>query len=71
MAEEKKTGPYKAEDMVKVADSEGNVQPDPVPAAWVGTDLLPPGTKKATKAQVDKAEGSDAGGDSGDSDSGS
>lgn len=67
MAEQKKSGPYTEDDMVHVVNDAGEVQKDPVPAAWVGTDLLPAGSKKATKAQVEKADG----GDSSDGDSGS
>lgn len=60
---------YTDKDMVQVV-VDGQVQPDPVPGSWVGTDLLPPGAKKATKSQVEKAEAGEASGGSGD-DSGS
>lgn len=47
---------YGEGDFVKVVDTGGNVQPDPVPKAWVGTDLLPEGWKQAPKAAVAAAE---------------
>jgi hypothetical protein len=56
---EQKSGPYQDGDMVKVVNEAGEVQPDPVPSAWVGTDLLPAGTKKATSTEVSKAESDD------------
>ena len=55
---------YKDGDFVKVVDEGGNVQADAVPSAWVGTDLLPDGWKKATKAQVDKADDAEESSDS-------
>ena len=58
-----KNNVYSKSDMVHVVDANGQVQPDQVPSAWVGTDLLPAGSKKATKAQVQKADGSDSGSD--------
>ena len=63
-----KNNVYSKSDMVHVVDANGQVQPDQVPSAWVGTDLLPAGSKKATKAQVQKADGSDGGSDTSDSD---
>jgi hypothetical protein len=64
MAESKQreSGAYTDSEVVRVKDAEGNVQPDAVPAAWVGTDLLPEGTKKATSAEVKKADSGEAGG---------
>lgn len=47
---------YSEGDFAKVVDGAGNVQPEEVPKAWVGTDLLPEGWKAATKAQAAKAE---------------
>ena len=46
--------PFKEEDFVYVVVDEV-VQPDPVPASWIGTSLLAPSAKKATAAQVKKA----------------
>lgn len=60
MAEQKKSGPYTEDDMVQVT-VDGEVQKDPVPSTWIGTDLLPAGAKKATKAQVEKADIGDTG----------
>lgn len=48
-------GPLSEKDMTYVQDGEGNVQPDMVPKHWVGTDLLPPGYKAATRTQAKKA----------------
>ena len=56
---DKQSGPYKDSDFVKVVNAAGEVQADPVPKAWLDTYLVPAGTKQATKAQVDKADGSD------------
>ena len=58
-----KAGPYAEGDFVVVSDGDGNVQPDAVPRAWVGTPLLPDGFKAASKAAARKAqtEGDDPG----------
>lgn len=47
---------YSEKDFTKVTDAAGNVQPDEVPKPWIGTPLLPEGTKAASKTQVEKAE---------------
>lgn len=47
---------YAEKDMVRVVNAAGQVQPDPVPKAWLDTELVPEGTKQATDAQVKKAE---------------
>ncbi|HET7398989.1 MAG TPA: hypothetical protein VFJ94_10750 [Intrasporangium sp.] len=47
---------YGEGDFVKVVDAGGNVQPNEVPKAWVGTDLLPEGWKQAPKAAVSAEE---------------
>lgn len=53
------SGVYSGKDFVEVVDGDGNRLerfPHPVPKAWVGTDLLPPGAKakgKSTKASAD------------------
>lgn len=75
MAESKRqSGAYTKSEMVRIS-VDGEVLPDPVPETWIGTDLLPAGAKKATKAQVDKADDTDDGGGDtappSDSDSGS
>ena len=63
MVEQKKSGPYTEDDFTYVVDGDGNMQPDPVPKAWVGTSLLPDGFKAASKAASRKAqtEGDDPG----------
>jgi hypothetical protein len=44
---------YDKSEMVHVVDgSTGNVMEHPVPKSWIGTDLLPAGSKKATAKQV-------------------
>lgn len=48
-----KNNTYEAADMVEVVDGNGAVST--VPSAWVGTDLLPADTKKATKKDRDAA----------------
>jgi len=63
MAEEQRqNGAYTKGEMVRIAVND-KVQPDPVPAAWIGTDLVPAGAKKATRAQIAKADGGDDTGD--------
>lgn len=45
---------YQDKDFVEVVDGDGNPVPGfeaPVPAAWVGTDLLPEGTKKKGRSR--------------------
>lgn len=60
MAEQsKQRGVYREENMTHVV-VDGQVQPDKVPSRWVGTDLLPPGAKRATKSQVEKFERGEA-----------
>lgn len=44
---------YTAKDFVKVKDVEGRVQEHPVPKAWIGTSLLPPGWKAASAKDVE------------------
>lgn len=45
---------YEEKDYVDVVDEHGVPLEAPVPKSWIGTDLLPPGAKKAGKA--DKAD---------------
>lgn len=47
---------YKDKDFVRVTGPDGVVLPDLVPKAWVGTDLLPEGSKEATRAQAAKSD---------------
>lgn len=47
---------YSEKDFVRVVDAAGRLQPDPVPKAWLDTDLVPAGTKQASDAQVRDAE---------------
>lgn len=51
--------PLTEDQFVKVQDADGNVQPNPVPKHWVGTDLLPGGTKEAPKSK--QGDDSDSG----------
>jgi hypothetical protein len=44
---------------VRVKNEAGEVQPDPVPKAWVGTALLPQGWKAASKSEAAKADDGD------------
>lgn len=60
---DERTQTYTESDMVRVVVDD-QVQPDPVPETWIGTDLLPEGAKKATKAQIAKADGTDDSGNS-------
>lgn len=52
---DERTGTYSEDDFVKVVDKEGKVLADPIPKAWIGTELAPD-VKQATKAQVEKTE---------------
>jgi hypothetical protein len=51
--------PYKESDFVDVVDAAGDPLEHPVPKAWLGTDLLEAGVKKAGKAS--KSSGSTGG----------
>ena len=54
--EQRESGAYTSDELVRVKDADGNVQPDPVPETWIGTDLLPAGSKKASAQEVKKAD---------------
>lgn len=56
MADKRENGAYTKAEMVRIKVDD-QVQPAPVPAAWLDTDLLPAGATKATKAEVAKADG--------------
>lgn len=54
MAETKTPEPGKPltkDQFVKVQDGSGNVLPDPVPRHWIGTDLLAPDVKEASRSR--------------------
>lgn len=51
---DKKTNQYDKDDFVDVVDENDVPLEAPVPKRWLGTDLLPPGTKKATAKATDK-----------------
>lgn len=55
---------YSEKDFVTVVDEDGVVQPEKIPAAWIGTDLAP-GVKKATRKQRDSQESPGDTGDAG------
>lgn len=63
---DERTQTYTESDFVTVVDETGVVQENKIPKQWLGTDLAP-GVKKATRAQISKADGVDDSGDSGDS----
>ena len=66
MADEQAKVAYTEDDMVSVIDGiTGEPMEHPVPKAWIGTDLLPPGSKKASETKVAKANKSAAEGDGG------
>lgn len=50
---------YKDSDLVDVVDENDVPLEAPVPKKWIGTDLLPAGTKKAGKKAADKKTGDD------------
>lgn len=67
-----KNGMYESKDFVDVVDGQGRTQPA-VPKAWVGTDLLPEGTKAAKSGrsrQQQSAPAGDSGGGQGEGGSG-
>lgn len=53
---DERTQTYTEDDFVVVVDkTTGQVQKDPIPQSWIGTDLAP-NVKKATKAQAKDAD---------------
>lgn len=49
-----KDNQYESKDFIDVVDEHDNPLPDPVPKRWLGTDLLPPGVKKASAKSTEK-----------------
>jgi hypothetical protein len=61
-----KNGVYEDKDFVEVVDAHGNALRNRVPKAWIGTDLLPEGTKQARATrQAQQPSGGSGSGDGG------